>query len=97
MKDSTGHTTIGADEYEHRSFFNNLTMNEKPKINALVLIANGEINSIDMHEGDVQTEKRKIESEVEKLIYLRNIVEAEIQNFEKKQQAKFLNRVEDEK
>lgn len=85
---------IDRDEYFHQMTFNNLTkptIMSKPMINATVVISQGEIIKMEMNEGTGPDDRKELSNEIQRLIMLRNIVEAEIQNYEKKVQRQFLD------
>lgn len=70
-------------------------MYERPKINAIILVAQGKIVKLEMTEGTVEESVVTVESEIQKLITLKSIIDGEILNYEKKEQAKFC--IKDEK
>lgn len=73
-------------EYPNHKF-----MYERPKINAMILVSQGQIVKLEMAEGQIDDAEgvSHITSDIQKLITLKSIVDAEILNYEKKEQAKF--------
>lgn len=89
---------MSEDDFTHiNEYPNQLPMYERPKINAMILVSQGRIVKLEMAEGQIDDAEgvTHITSEIQKLITLKSIIDGEILNYEKKEQAKFC--IKDEK
>src|SRR4051812_37998077 len=74
-------------EYPNHKF-----MYERPKINAMILVSQGQIVKLEMAEGQIDDNEgvNHITSEIQKLITLKSIIDAEILNTKKRSRLNFV-------
>ena len=65
---------------------------EKPKINVHLIISQGEMKMLEMNEGTGPDDRKDITDECSQLVRLRNFIDAELINLERKIQASFIKK-----